>query len=292
MPRARTLAFAYTMLLPTLAVMAVLVFYPVVLTFVDSLRNIDLLNPGVEDFVGLRNYADMLRDPSVQQATYNTLYYLVAAVVLEVIGGLVFALTLRNRFRGRGILLAIALLPWALPPVVNGVIWGWILNPSFGVLNGSLMSLHIIDSYHVWLGGTRSARFFVTVVHVWKMLPLDTVIILTVLQSIPNSLYEAARIDGANDWQSFQSITLPLLKPALAIVLSQGTIAAINLFDEAYVLTGMSVDTRSILIQTYLVTFRDLQLSRGMALSFAITGATIIISTVFVVWAYRGAQER
>jgi multiple sugar transport system permease protein len=176
--------------------------------------------------------------------------------------------------------------------VVNGVIWGWILNPSFGVLNGSLMSLHIIDSYHVWLGGTRSARLFVTVVHVWKMLPLDTVIILTVLQSIPNSLYEAARIDGANDWQSFRSITLPLLKPALAIVLSQGTIAAINLFDEAYVLTGMSVDTRSILIQTYLVTFRDLQLSRGMALSFAITSATIIISTVFVVWAYRGAQER
>lgn len=124
------------------------------------------------------------------------------------------------------------------------------------------------------------------------MLPLDTVIILAVLQSIPNSVYEAARIDGAGDVRLFRHITLPLLKPAIAIALSQGTIAAINLFDEPYVLTGMSLDTRPILLQTYLVTFRDLQLSAGMALSFLITLATVLVSVIYVVWMYRGAHER
>lgn len=284
--------FAYSMLLPVLAIMALLVFYPVVLTFVDSLRNIDLLNPGPTVFVGLQNYVNQIGDPTVRQTAVNTVYYLVVATVFELVGGIIFAMALRGRFRGRGPLLAIAILPWALPPVVNGVIWGWILNPSFGVLNGILQSMHIISSYQVWLAGANSARFFVTVVHVWRMLPLDTVIILAVLQSIPDSLYEAARIDGAGDVRLFRHITLPLLKPAIAIALSQGTIAAINLFDEPYVLTGMSLDTRPILIQTYLVTFRDLQLSAGMALSFLITLATVLVSVTYVLWMYRGAHER
>jgi multiple sugar transport system permease protein len=290
--RRNSLIFAYGMLLPVLLVMALLVFYPVVLTFVDSLQNIDLMLPGPTTFVGFTNYVSQLGDPTVQQTIGNTAFYLVVASIIELSVGLAFALSLRGSFRGRGILLAIAILPWALPPVVNGVIWGWILNPSFGVLNGILHTLHIIGTYQIWLANAGPARLFVTVVHVWRMLPLDTVIILAVLQSIPAPLYEAARIDGAGDLQLFRHITLPLLKPAIAIALSQGTIAAINIFDEPYVLTGMSLDTRPILVQTYLVTFRDLQLSSGMALSFLTTLATVVISVVFILWMYRGAHER
>lgn len=290
--RRNSLIFAYGMVTPVLLIIAALVFYPVILTFVDSLRNIDLLNPGPTTFVGLSNYTSELSDPTVQATLFNTGFYLVVATIIELVGGLMFAMALRGRFRGRAVLLAIAILPWALPPVVNGVIWGWILNPSFGVLNGLLVSLHIISSYQVWLAGAGTARLFVAVVHVWRMLPLDTVIILAVLQSIPTPLYEAARIDGAGEIQLFRRITLPLLKPAIAIALSQGTIAAINIFDEPYVLTGMSLDTRPILVQTYLVTFRNLQLSAGMALSFLITLATVLVSVIYILWMYRGANER
>lgn len=287
-PRVRLILFAYTLLLPLLAVMAALVFYPAALTFVDSFRNINLITFAPVHFVGLDNYRQLFTDSTVVRTITNTGFYLVIASVGELVLGLIFALALRNAFRARGVILAIALLPWALPPVVDGVIWGWIYNPTYGVLNGILKDLHVISTYQVWLAGSWSALFFVVLVHIWKMVPLATVIILAALQSISGDLYEAGRIDGGGPGQLFRHITLPLIRPALAIVLSQSTIGAINLFDEAYVLTGTSLDTRSALIQDYLITFRDLNLSLGMALSFVITFATIVVTVLFAVWLYRG----
>lgn len=288
-PRVRLTLFAYSLLLPLLAIMVALVFYPAILTFVDSFRNINLITFAAVHFVGLDNYRQLFTDSTVVTTITNTGLYLVIASVGELGLGLVFALALRNTFRARGIVLAAALLPWAMPPVVDGVIWGWIYNPSYGVLNGILKDLHVISSYQVWLAGSWSL-FFVVLVHIWKMVPLATIIILAALQSISGDLYEAGRIDGGRPGQLFRHITLPLIGPALAIVLSQSTIGAINLFDEAYVLTGSSLDTRSVLIQDYLITFRNLNLSLGMALSFVITFATVVVTALFAVWLYRGSR--
>jgi len=286
-PRVRLALFAYALLLPLLAIMVGLVFYPAVLTFIDSLRNINLITFDPVRFIGLDNYGQLFGDSTVVKTAENTGLYLVIASAGELTLGLVFALALRNAVRFRGVALAAALLPWALPPVVDGVIWGWIYDPTYGVLNGILKSLHLISAYQIWLGGTWSSLVFVVLVHIWKMVPLATVIILAALQSIPGDVYEAGRIDGGGPWQLFRHISLPLIRPALLIVLSQATIGAINLFDEAYVLTGSSLDTRSVLIQDYLTTFRDLNLSLGMALSFLITLATIAVSALFAVWLYR-----
>lgn len=289
-PRVRLALFAYALLLPLLALMAALVFYPAILTFVDSFRNINLITFAPVHFIGLDNYIQLFTDSTVITTLTNTGLYLVIASVGEVGLGLVFALALRNTFRARGFVLAAALLPWAMPPVVDGVIWGWIYNPSYGVLNGILKDVHVISAYQVWLAGPWSL-FFVVLVHIWKMVPLATIIILAALQSISGDLYEAGRIDGGRPGQLFRHITLPLIGPALAIVLSQSTIGAINLFDEAYVLTGSSLDTRSVLIQDYLITFRNLNLSLGMALSFVITFATVVVTALFAVWLYRGSRN-
>jgi len=174
---------------------------------------------------------------------------LILAISGEVIGGLSIALVLKKKFRGRGLVLAAVIIPWALPPVTNGVIWKWIYNPTYGVLNDIFLKLHIISTNQVWLGDARFSLLCVTLVHIWKMIPLTAVILLAALQTISDELY-----------------------------------AAINLFDEIFVLTGTALDTRSILVQDYLIAFRQLDLGLGMSLSLIITVITLAISLFYVLW--------
>jgi len=278
------------LVLPLLLVMVGLVLYPAGMTVWDSLHRLDLTNPGSAPFVGLENYGRLLRDSNVRAATANTLAYLAMALGAEVVLGLGIALVLNRRFWGRGAMLAIVILPWALPPVANGVIWKWIYNPQYGVLNGLLEQMVLIQDYQVWLGKPVWALLLVTLVHVWKMMPLAAVIFLAALQTIPHSLYEAAGIDGAGPVRSFFHVTLPLLRPSLAVVLTQGTIGALNLFDEVWVLTGTALSTRPILLQNYLIAFRDLNLGYGMALSLGITLVTLLISGIYVLFVYREVE--
>ncbi|HET7627048.1 MAG TPA: sugar ABC transporter permease [Bacillales bacterium] len=283
--------FPYLLIFPLAFVMISLVFYPGFVTLIDSFKSLNLTKPADVKFVGLSNYINLLQDPVVLRAAGNTALYYILAIVGEFLGGLFIALTLRNKFRGRGIVLALVILPWALPPVVNGVIWKWIYDPSYGVLNDLLLHAGLIDSYQVLLGQPGLAIFLVAIVHIWKMIPIVAVILLAALTTIPDDIYEAAEIDGANRWQRFQRITLPMLKPAIAIALTQMTFMAVNLFDEIFVLTGTALDTRSILIQTYLIAFRQLDLGLGMALSLLITIATLAISVLYI-WLLRERRAK
>lgn len=259
-----------------------LVFYPAFITLMDSFKSINLMKPNDIKFVGFANYIELLDDPTVLRTARNSSLYLTFSIIGEIMGGLLIALVLKNKFKGRGLILAAVILPWALPPVVNGVIWKWIYDPSYGVLNDILLHLGFISDYQVWLGKTHLSLLLVTLVHIWKMIPLVAVILLAQLQTISDELYEAAQIDGANRLRSFWHITLPLLKPAIAIALTQSTFAAINLFDEIFVLTGTALDTRSILVQNYLTAFRNLELGLGMSLSLIITVVTIGITLIYV----------
>lgn len=267
--------------LPVLLLMVALVFYPLLVTLWDSLHRVDPLRPG-QPFVGLENYRALLGDSDVRAAWANTLWYVVLAVVLETLGGVAVALLLNGVRRGRNWLLAAVILPWALPPVVNAVIWKWIYNPSFGVLNSVLLRLSVISEPHVWFNNRDTALSLITLVHVWRMLPLTAVIVLAALQSIPGELYEAAGIDGASVWRTFRSITLPLLAGALTIALTQSTIFAFNLFDEAFVLTGSSLDTRPLLTQVYISAFQNLNFSSGMALSVLLMIASLLVSLFYI----------
>lgn len=268
-------------IVPIAVIMGGLVFGPLVNTVIDSFYRVDPMQAG-QPFIGLRNYAGLMTDSDVQTSWVNSAFYVVVAVAAETVIGLAMALLLNRIRHGRQWLLAAAVLPWCLPPVVNAIVWMWIYNPGYGLLNHLLEALGIIDHTVVWANDRIGGLLMVTVVHVWRMAPLTAIILLAALQSVPDELYEAARLDGAGPLKSFQQVTLPLISGALAIALSQSTVFAFNLFDEAWIMGGASLGTRSVIIQTYLSAFQDLRFSYGMALSLLAMIASLLVSLIYV----------
>ena len=271
---------------PIVVVMGALVFGPVLLTLWDSLHRIDPLKLGTP-FIGFQHYADLMTDANVRAAWLNTFVYVAFAVVVETAGGLAVALLLNAVETGRRWLLAATVLPWALPPVINAIVWLWIYNPSYGLLNGILKETGAIAVNHVWFNDRATALVLIGLVHVWRMMPLTAVILLSALQGVPSDLIEAARLDGAGPVQRFRFVTLPLISGGLAIALSQSTVFAFNLFDEAWILNGSSLDTRTIVAEVYTAAFQNLHFSYGMALSVLVMLASLAVSLVYVLRVYR-----
>lgn len=274
---------------PIIVTMFALVFFPLAQTMWDSLHRINPMQAGTP-FVGLNNYTNMLSDAELGQAWVNTLLYVVIAVVTETVCGVLAAALINQVKFGRQWLLAAVILPWALPGVVNAVIWMWIYQPGAGLLNGILSAFGLPFDNHVWFNDRSSALVAVSVVHIWRMMPLTVVIVLAAMQSIPEHLYEAARIDGATRPQMFLSITVPLVRSAIAVAIANSTVAAFNLFDEAWVLTASSLDTRPILTQIYLETFQNLHFSYGMAMSLVLTAVSLLVSLIFVIRIYNSTR--
>jgi multiple sugar transport system permease protein len=269
------------MVLPLAAAVGVLFVYPLVRGFETSLRSSSLYGPS--HFVGLRNYTDVIHDPNTSDSIVRTLEYLGFAVSLELALGLAIAVALHHIFPGRGVILAILILPWALPSVVSGVLWRRILDPENGLLNSALLHLHLISAPHVWLASGTTAIFLIAIVHVWGALPLISLVLLAGLQSIPDEVYSASAVDGANAVRQFRHITLPLLRPSLAVALTIGTLWAISIFDEIYVLNGTALNTRSILMQVYNTTFADADFAHGTAFAFLLAGVTAILGSGYLI---------
>jgi len=266
---------------PAIVLVVVLVLYPMVHGFQQSIESGGFLFGEKPGYVGLRNYKDVLNDPVSRDAMRHTLEYVVLAVVLEMVLGIFVAVTLHRVFRGRGFVLAVLILPWALPSVVSGVLWRRVFDPDNGLLNSLLMQLHIISEPHVWLASGRGAIVWITLVHVWGVLPLVSLIFLAGLQSIPEEVYSASAVDGAGPFRQFRHITLPLLRPSMAIALTVGTLLAIAIFDEIYVLNGTALNTRSILIQVYNTTFAQADFAHGTALAFLLAAVTAVFGGLY-----------
>jgi multiple sugar transport system permease protein len=276
-----TAAVGLLMIAPAVAAVGGLIVYPLVRGFQQSIESSGQYGQP-QRYVGLRNYRQVLDDPTATGAIRHTLEYVALAVSLELLLGIFVAVTLRRLFPGRGIVLAILVLPWALPSVVSGVLWRRVFDPDNGLLNSALLKLHVIHEPHVWLAGGRWAIAFITLVHVWGVLPLVSLILLAGLQSIPEELYNASSVDGAGAWRQFRHITLPLLRPSLAVAATIGTLLAIAIFDEVYVLNGTALNTRSVLIQVYNTTFVEADFAHGMALAFLLAGATALLGSAYV----------
>ncbi|MDQ6850257.1 MAG: sugar ABC transporter permease [Actinomycetota bacterium] len=278
------------MVAPAVILTASLVGYPLVRGIMMSLRGGGGATGLPTHYVGLRNYRDLISDPDTKSAALHTAFYLVIAVTLEIIGGLIVAVTLQRAFRGRGLVLAILILPWALPSVVSGVLWRRILDPDSGLLNRALLSLHIIKAPHVWLASDGWAIFFISLVHVWGLVPLVSLVLLAGLQSIPDNLYGASAVDGAGALQQFRYITLPLLRPALVVALTVGTLAAVSIFDEVYVLNGTALNTRSLLMQVYNTSFNQADFSHGIALAMMVAILSATLAIIFGVMLRRATR--
>lgn len=279
--------FPYLLISPLVLFIGLLSLYPTLLTLTQSFVLVDPL-VGVRHFIGLTNYVQLFENPEVMGAWANTALYVVIGVVISTVMGLVMALALTHRFRGRAVVMAVMILPWALPGVVEGVIWQWIYDPNFGVLNSILLSTHLIAHYHTFVGLHRVLTvFLIEVVEVWQMTPLAAVLILASLQTVPGELYDASTVDGASRWRGFFTITLPLIRPGLAIAVAELMIASLNMFAKVYVLNGMATTGMSVMLQTYSTTFQNLNFGQGYALSFLVTALTMALSLAILKGIYK-----
>ena len=289
-PRRRGRFLPYILLSPLVLFIGALALYPTAVTTVQAFFTVNPVNPPTR-FAGLANFRALLHNPFVRESAANTLLYIIVGVTLSTLFGLGMALVLQRRSHWRGILLAFIILPWALPAVVEAVIWGWIYDPTFGVLNSVLKSLGIINSYHVWLGLGRVLTIaLIELVQVWQITPLAALLILAALQSIPQELYEAARVDGAGRWEMFKRITLPLVRPGLAVAMVESLILSLNVFDQVYVLNGFAPGGASIMLQTYQISFNNLNFGQGYALSLLATFATMLLSLLILAVVYRRVE--
>jgi multiple sugar transport system permease protein len=280
----------YILVSPLVVFIGALSFVPTADTTVEAFFRVMPLDPPTR-FTGFGNFTALFQNPVILSSWVNTAVYVAIGVVLSVVLGTAIAVALRHRFRLRGIVLALVVLPWALPAVVEAVIWNWIYDPQFGVLNSALRSVGAIGGYHVWLGLDRWLTIaLIEIVQVWQITPLSVLIILAALQSIPPDLYEAARVDGAGAMSSFRRISLPLIRPAVAIAAVEALVLSLNIFDQVYILNGIAPLGSSIMLQTYVTAFENLNFGGGYALSLLVTVATAVLSLATLALIYRRAE--
>jgi multiple sugar transport system permease protein len=277
----------YILLSPLVVFIGALSFVPTADTAVEAFFRVMPLDPPTK-FVGLGNFRALFADSAITTSWINTAAYVVVGVAASVVFGTAIAVALKRRFRLRGVILALVILPWALPAVVEAVIWSWIYDPTFGVANSALHSAHLIGGYHVWLGLNRWLTIaLIEIVQVWQITPLSALVILAALQSIPLDLYEAARVDGAGPVQAFWRISLPMIRPALAVCTVEALVLSLNIFDQVYILNGIAPLGSSVMLQTYVTTFENLNFGGGYALSLLMTLATALLSVAALALLYR-----
>lgn len=277
----------YLLLSPLVVFIGALSFVPTADTAVEAFFRVMPLDPP-NRFIGLGNFRALFANPTITISWVNTAAYVVIGVAASVVLGTAIAVALKQRFRLRGVVLALVILPWALPAVVEAVIWSWIYNPTVGVMNSALHSAHVIGGYHVWLGLNRWLTILlIEIVQVWQITPLSALIILAALQSIPLDLYEAARVDGAGPVQAFLRISLPMIRPALAVCTVEALVLSLNIFDQVYILNGIAPLGSSVMLQTYVTTFENLNFGGGYALSLLVTLATAVLSLAALALIYR-----
>jgi trehalose/maltose transport system permease protein len=270
---------AWILLIPTLVFIVLIALYPLVQTIYLSFTDARLASTQPTSFVGLENYRFLVEDPDFRNSIVVTIQFTLITVVFEFALGLGIALVINSQFKGRGLLRAAMLVPWAIPTVVSAQMWKWIYSDQYGPINDVLLRLGIIDSPIAFIALPSSSIWAVALVDIWKTTPFVALLLLAGLQVIPGDVYEAARIDGANLVQQFMRITLPLLRPAILVTLIFRTLDALRVFDVFYVMFGARQDTQTMAIynQQNLVSFSDL--GYGSAISVAI----FLIIGVFVV---------
>jgi ABC-type sugar transport system permease subunit len=230
---------ALILILPSTLIIFGLLGYPLARSLYISFFDLHITTPWIKPtFIGLTNYTSILGSGEVREAFGRTVYLAIIGILIGIPMALGFALLLNRPFRFRGVVRSLMLIPWAVPGVVNGLMWGRIYDSHFGALNGLLYQLGIIHDYIPWLVYPQIALLLVAVADLWASVPMMSLLYLAGLQSIPRELYDAAAVDGATGWRRFTDITLPLLSSVTLINLILKTIAAFGLFDLVYLLTG------------------------------------------------------
>ncbi|WP_248306132.1 carbohydrate ABC transporter permease [Devosia oryzisoli] len=283
-------------LVPMLIALAVVAGWPLARSIYFSFTDVTLNDLYGAEWVGFANYLSIrtldsgrviyrgvLADPQWWNAVWNTVRFALVSITFETVLGMIVALVLNAEFRGRGIVRAAILIPWAIPTIVSARMWGWMLNDQFGILNDLFLRLGVISAPIAWTASPDTAMTAVLIVDIWKTTPFMALLILAGLQMIPKDIYEAADIDGVHPVKQFFRITLPLVRPALMVAIIFRILDALRIFDLIYVLTPNSSATKtmSILAQENLFQFNNFaEGSTQSTLLFLI----IAIFTVLYIW--------
>ncbi|QGH63881.1 carbohydrate ABC transporter permease [Serratia proteamaculans] len=285
---------AWVLLAPMLLMMLLLTAWPLTRTLWLSFTDAALVGDGVTPaWVGADNFFYALTDPDFQAALGRTLYFTVVSVAFEGVIGVLVALLLNQKFHGRNVLRVLVILPWALPTIVNATLWRLNFNPDYGSINALLTQLGVIDHYRSWLGDPASALNAVMLADIWKNYPLITLLTLAALQSIPDDLYEAARLDGASAWRRFRAITLPAILAPLAVALVLRTIDAFKVFDIIYVMTrgGPMDSTKTLSFFVYQESFSYLRAGSGAAYAVLMTLLCGLLIALYMLMLFRQRQR-
>jgi multiple sugar transport system permease protein len=287
--RTQDRVFILVVLIPILLLIALVIYLPALNTLNTSFtdRNLRINRP--PEFIGLDNYTRLIGDDEFWEVIGRSLIVVALTLPMEMVLAFAIALLLNERFPGRGIVRTLVILPWMVPPVVNGFLWGWLLNGEYGALNGLLYQLGLIHEYRAWLQGPDSQLIWVAVVQTWTRFAFPTIVLLAGLQGIPDDLYEAARVDGATSWQQLVKITFPMLLSSFAIALVVEFIASFQIFDVVWTLTAggsaggrINPFTKTLMVFNYELVFRDLRVGLGAALSYLILIMSLGVGFIFV----------
>lgn len=289
---------AWLFLAPTFLVLALVAGWPLVRTVWFSLTDASLTNLSGAQFVGLKNYISwitlssgrtvyrgLLADPVFWGAAWNTVKFTIVSVSLETVLGLIVALVLNAEFRGRGLVRAAILIPWAIPTIVSARMWSWMLNDQFGILNDMMLSLGLISQKIAWTANPETAMTAVLIVDVWKTTPFMALLILAGLQMVPKDMYEAAKVDGIHPIKVFWRVTLPMIRPALMVAVIFRMLDAMRVFDLIYILTPNNAQTRTLSVLARENLFDFDKFAYGAAVS---TMLFLIIASITIVYMWLG----
>ncbi len=283
---------AFLFISPTLLIVGIVFIWPVLYSLWLSFNRYNLTSSPNPSFVWFHNYTLIFTDPvyrsDVLSTTWTTTLFTIISVPIELLLGLAFALLLNEEFRGRTVFRSVMIVPYAMLTISNGLVWDYILDPSYGTLNVILHRWGLIGDYQNWLGTPAGAMGWVIVADVWKTTPFMTIILLAALQTFPGNIYKAAEVDGAGALRRFWTITLPMLKSAILVALVLRTLGAFRVYDIIYVLTsgGPANATNVLSYYVYQQAFQNYFIGYASAVAYLTTIAMIAIILIYL-WVLR-----
>ena len=271
----------YLYVMPVLILLLIMYGYPLIKSIIMSLQDYKLTSSGSAPFNDFANFKKMFSDTDFLLLLKNSLIYVIISVVAQFVLGLILALCLKTKFRGRGIYQSIVFLPWAFSSFVVGLMFRWSFNGEYGVVNDILMKMGIIKENVAWLGTPGLSLAVVIIAMIWMGIPFFGIMILAALQSVPDDIYEAADIDGCGMFRKFFSLTLPYIKPTIIMTVLLRTIWIFNSFDLIVIITGGGPVNYSQTLPSYMYSKAFASYDFGLASSFGVL--LIVILGIYAV---------
>jgi multiple sugar transport system permease protein len=290
--RTRRLLVGYSYLVPAALCMLATVVVPIGLAIKMSLYQDVLYKPQDYKFIGLGNYLRLVEDPVFWLSLWNSVVWVFGSVILQFVAGFAAALLLHQAFRGRALVRTLTLLPWIIPGVVVGLIWEWLYQPNYGVINDLLLKAGWMQDRVAWLSSPDLAMGAVVFTNVWRGIPFFAIMLLAGLQAIPDELYEAAQVDGAGVTSRFWHITIPLLRPIIVVATATRIIWTFNYADLIFVMTGGGPANATQITSTYTLMQAYANLDFGYAGALSVVLLLVMLAfTAAYLRITRGVEE-